>query len=384
MKHFFLFFSFLCSLVVTGQVNVTVKPADTIVCFRDSVAFTTLVTGSGTATIFYRWQKNYIDISGPGATDSIYTIAHVLSSSPGIFRCIISVEGLGVDTSNDVILRMHPKMNFDTFYRYNPLGCATIDTTSRPLCIGQFKTLISGGTPSKIYPPYIYSWGGGFSQDTIVFGLCPGNHTFTITDSIGCSIDSVYNVDVLKSPKVDFDFIPKDTIYMTNPNIQVVFPDSMKKYLTNWNWDFGDKIKIPNLNPVSHTYGDTTKPGLIYIRLSFTDLNGCDTIIIHELTVRLAELKITNLLTPNGDGANDTFKIQLKDGPTDDFRQAYLSNELIAYDRWGKKVYNRKDYKSEDWDGANLSDGTYFYILKCKGQYGDDVFKGSVTILREK
>ena len=367
-----------------GQVNVIVKPADTIVCYRDSISFITVVTGAGTATIFYRWQKNYIDISGPGATDSIYTIARVLSSSPGIFRCIISVEGLGVDTSNVAILRMHPKMNFDTFYRYNPLGCATIDTTSVPLCIGQFKTQISGGTPSKNYPPYIYEWGGGFSQDTIVFGLCPGPHTFTVTDSIGCSVDSAYYVDVLKSPKVDFDFLPKDTIYMTNPNIVVVFPDSMKKYLSNWTWDFGDKVKIPNLTPVSHTYGDTTKPGLIFVRLSYTDLNGCDTIIIHELTVKIAELKITNLLTPNGDGANDTFKIQLKDGATNDFRQAYLSNEFIVYDRWGKKVYDRKDYKSEDWDGANLSDGTYFYILKCKGQYGDDVLKGSVTILREK
>ena len=362
-----------------SQVTVTVKPVDTIVCFGDSVAFTTVVTNAGSSTIIYRWQKNFIDISG--ATDSIYAIAHVSGSSPGIYRCIISVSGLGVDTSNDVQLRMHPKMKFDTLYRYNPLGCPTIDTTSVPLCIGQFKTRISGGTSFKNYPPYIYEWGGGFSQDTIVFGLCPGKHTFKVTDSLGCSIDSVYLVDVLKSPKVDFVLLPKDTVYLTNPNIQVVFPDSLKTSLANWTWDFADSTRIPNLNPASHTYDRT---GKFPVKLNMTDLNGCDTTITHDLTVKVADLKITNLLTPNGDGANDAFKIQLKNAPKDDFTLAYLSNEFIVFDRWGKKVYDRKDFKSEDWAGDNLSDGTYFYILKCHGLYSDDVFKGSVTILREK
>jgi len=372
MKHFLLVLFFFCSIVAISQVSIVVRPADTIVCFRDSVAFTPVIKNTGTAKISYQWQKNSIDISG--ATDSIYAIRHVKSGSTGIYRCIISVAGMGIDTSNNAVLRMHPRMYIDTLYRYNQLGCAGV-------CKGQFKARVSGGTPSLIYPPYNYVWNGGHSQDTIVFGLCPGHSTFTATDSLGCSIDSVYFVDVLKSPKVTFEIKPDSVVYLTNPNIQVNFPDSMKKHITNWTWNFGDSIKVPNLNPVSHTY---SKAATFTVGLSFTDLNGCDTTVTNIVTVKVAELDIPNLFTPNGDGINDFFAIQLKDDRKRDYREAYLGDELLVFDRWGRKVLDTVNYKSEAWDGDRLSDGTYFFILKCTGQFGNEVTKGSVTILRGK
>jgi len=380
MKHSLLILFIFCSIVALSQVNVLVIPTDTIVCFRDSVAFTSIVTGAGTAKISYRWQKNDVDLTDPGANDSIYSIANVLADSQGIYRCIISVEGLGADTSNDAMLSMHPRMYIDNLYRYNPLGCAGE-------CKGQFKTTVSGGTPFKNDPHYIYEWHGGHSQDTIVFGLCPGNYIFTVTDSLSCSIDSAYFVDVLKSPKVTFEILPDTVIYLTNPTIKVVFPDSMRKYITNWTWDFGDSVKVENLNPASHIYMDTLKPGQIPIRLSFTDLNGCDTTISAELSLKKPELDIPNVFTPNDDGINERFEIELMDEygkSKGDFRIAYLANEFLVFDRWGKKVYDAINYKSEDWDGGRLSDGTYFFILKLTGQYRDEVIRGSVAILRGK
>ena len=377
MKQFLAFLFFFCSMITFAQVAVVVTPSDTTVCFRDSVAFTAIVTGSGTSKISYQWQKNYINLSGPGSQDSVYSISSVNGSSPGIFRCIASVEGVGADTSNDAMLRMHPRMYIDTLYRYNPLGCAGE-------CKGQFKVHVSGGTPFMSEPPYIYEWHGGHSQDTIVFGLCPGHYVFTATDSLGCAFDTAYFVDVLKSPKVTFEIQPDTVIYKTNPSIQVAFPDSMLKYISNWTWDFGDSVRVASLNPASHTYNDTVKPGLIPVRLTFTDLNGCDTTITNDVNLKVAELDVPNLFTPNGDQINDKFAIQLKDDRKRDFREAYLGNELLVFDRWGKKVFNQGDYKSEDWDGERLADGTYFYILRLTGQYGDEVIRGSVTILRGK
>jgi len=372
MKHLLIILSIFASITVLGQVSVTIKPADTTACYGDSIIFTTLVTGAGGAAIAYRWQWNFIDIAG--AADSVYKILRVKGSSAGIYRCIVTAGGM-TDTSNQALLKMHPKMNIDTLYRYNSLGCIKD-------CKGQFKVLVSGGTRSKIYPPYTYNWNGGFSQDTLVFGLCHGRSHLLVTDSVQCTIDTAYFVDVLKSPKIDFDILPKDTvIYLTNPNIQVVFPDSMKKHLTNWTWDFGDTTKVTNLNPAGHTYKRT---GLFIVSLNFTDLNGCDTTITHQLKVNVVELQIGNVLTPNGDKKNDSFQVQIMGLPLKDFRDAYLSNELIVFNRWGKKVFNKTNFKSEEWDCSNLSDGTYFYILQCKGQYGDDLFKGSVTILRDK
>jgi hypothetical protein len=83
---------------------------------------------------------------------------------------------------------------------------------------------------------------------------------------------------------------------------------------------------------------------------------------------------------------NESFIITLEDDPEKNFGDAYLSNELLILDRWGRKVYSKANYRSDkkggDWTGENLSDGVYYYLLKCHGYYSDEVFKGSVTILR--
>ena len=33
-----------------------------------------------------------------------------------------------------------------------------------------------------------------------------------------------------------------------------------------------------------------------------------------------------------------------------------------------------------DWDGDNLPDGTYFYVLECVGKYRNDRYQGAVMI----
>jgi gliding motility-associated-like protein len=370
MTRLFLLSFLLCSLAGMSQMSVLVKPADTLVCFRDSVAFEARVINAGPgADTVYRWQRNGVDI--PGASAATWYFTHVSAADTGRYRCIVSV-GIVTDTSNTARLRMRPRMKIDTLYRYNALDCPAF-------CKGQFKVKVSGGTTFANYPPYIYEWHGGHSQDTLVFGLCKGKNILSITDSTNCVLDTTYFVDVLHSPKVDFEILPGDTVYLTNPNITVQFQDSLKKKMTNWGWDFGDTVKVNNLNPATHTYART---GTFPVRLSFTDYNGCDTTITHDLIVKVVELKIPNVFTPNGDQINDQFAIVIKGNQTADWREAYISNELVVFDRWGKRVFDQTNYKSKDWDGANLPDGTYFYVLKCHGQFGDDVFKGSVTILR--
>ena len=366
MKQFLLSIFLLTGYHSFSQVTCTVSPADTTVCFRDSIAFTTTITGQGPFT--YQWFKNDVAISK--ATDSIFPVPVVNYPDTGVYFCIVS-NGTFTDTSNTARLRMHPKMIIDTLYRYNDLGC--------PLsCKGQFKVKVSGGAP-----PYNYEWGSGFSQDTIVFGLCQGTFKFSVTDTNHCSLDSTYYVDVLKLPKVDFTTDPKDTVYLTKPVVTVSFPDTSEYQLTNWEWVFSDTTKVPNINPAAYVYPDTTSPGMHTIKLNFTDHNGCDTTIIHNITVKIAKLKIPNVFTPDNNDINETFTIKLEDDPNIDFSEVYMSNELQILDRWGRKVYSKTNYKSGEWDGKNLSDGAYFYILQCTGFYGVDVFKGSVTILRQ-
>jgi hypothetical protein len=347
-------------LTAFPQVSCVISPSDTTVCYNDSMAFTTTVTGAGTATVLYKWLKNGTEI--PFENDSILTIPEVRYSDTATYVCVITV-GPDSDTSNSGILHVRSEIVFDTLYRFNSLGC-------RSDCKGQFKTLVSGGLP-----PYSYSWGGGFSQDTIVYGLCPGTYRLRITDSLGCTADSNYIVDYLKIDTVSFTLLPRDTIFLTNPNITVQFRNEASVNMVNWEWDFGDTTAtVANVNPAAHTF---TKTGIYHVHLSFTDQNGCDSTITRDVVVRIA-----NLVLPYAFSRGFTFNIEVEGEPkTFDYRNAYLSTELFVFDRWGRKVFSKKQYQSGEWDGGNHSDGVYFYILKCVGQFSDENFKGSVTIL---
>ena len=105
-----------------------------------------------------------------------------------------------------------------------------------------------------------------------------------------------------------------------------------------------------------------------------TNANGCtDTLL---LTVVPAELIIPNIFTPNGDGKNDVFEIK--------GLESYPGSQVLVYNRWGNQVYISDNYQN-NWDGSNLAEGTYYYLLNVKERNGQiTVYKGWVYIKRTK
>ena len=90
--------------------------------------------------------------------------------------------------------------------------------------------------------------------------------------------------------------------------------------------------------------------------------------------VEVIALQVPNVFTPNGDGINDRFEIR---GLT-----AYPDNRLVIFNRWGNEVFNARPYHN-DWDGANLSEGTYYYVLEVRFPNGRwRTFKGFITLIR--
>ncbi|MFC6997167.1 DUF7948 domain-containing protein [Rufibacter roseus] len=116
---------------------------------------------------------------------------------------------------------------------------------------------------------------------------------------------------------------------------------------TGYVWDFGDGETSEEQTP-RHLY---TKPGTYKVLLTAMYGNGCE--IQQEVAqVVVTESFVPNIITPNGDGKNDTFVQNFSCLPT----------ELVVYNRWGKELYREKEY-NQNWDGGVLSEGTYFYIL---------------------
>lgn len=105
------------------------------------------------------------------------------------------------------------------------------------------------------------------------------------------------------------------------------------------------------------------------------DQNGCKNSAVLKVNVNKDyTLEFVNLLTPNGDGANDIWNIGAS---------FYPDNEVIIYDRWGVEVYRQKAY-ADNWDGMYkgnpVPEGTYYYLIKFENS--DKVYSGYLTILR--
>lgn len=85
-------------------------------------------------------------------------------------------------------------------------------------------------------------------------------------------------------------------------------------------------------------------------------------------------VKPVNIFTPNGDGINDFLKF--------DLLEVFIGSKLTVFNRWGKELYQSSNYQN-NWDGGDLKDGTYFYILDIDDPSGtQDIFKGTFTIVR--
>ena len=85
-----------------------------------------------------------------------------------------------------------------------------------------------------------------------------------------------------------------------------------------------------------------------------------------------SDVIIPNLITPNGDGMNDLFIVtNLMD---------WEQRSLIILNRWGNIVYQSDNYLN-DWNGGNLADGVYFYVLEVRDKDLYDISYGTVTIM---
>ena len=89
----------------------------------------------------------------------------------------------------------------------------------------------------------------------------------------------------------------------------------------------------------------------------------------------IQRFRIPNVITPNGDGRNDTFEIQ--------GLGKYTSNRIVIFNRYGDHVLERDNY-GNDWDAPGQVAGTYFYVLIVTDAQGSTTeFKGWIQVIKE-
>jgi len=263
-----------------------------------------------------------------------------------------------------------------------------LTATCTGTCSANYMAEASGGTA-----PYIYKWNGKVSQwDNIQKYLCSGNKNhISIIDSVGCELDSAYIINGL--PGASVKLIIKDnvgdtttSIYIENPTLTFAFDEIYPTHIVEAPvWYFGDGDTAVSFNP-THVYeqANTNTDEFYNLSLTIVNENGCDSTIVVNIPIKDVELKIPNVITPNGDGQNEKFLImnENKTGSGEDIKvtDEFQSMQLVIFDRWGRKVYESNNYKS-DWIAKGVPDGSYYYILKTIGFYNTEIHKGSITVL---
>ena len=108
----------------------------------------------------------------------------------------------------------------------------------------------------------------------------------------------------------------------------------------------------------------------------------CQDRVTHEVEIVNDWLQFPNLVTPDGDGVNDTWRVVnlLECG-------MYTMNELWVYDHWGVLVYHMRDISREEhfWnpDETRSPDGTYYFRFSAKSPYGLVRRNGVIEVMRK-
>lgn len=265
-------------------------------------------------------------------------------------------------------------------------------------------------TSAAFNPPFTYQWEVSPlhiapSDPSWAIGLeAYRNYYIKVIDGRGCSQRDSVILKAYPNPVIEITTDPGDTVYLQNPHVTYSFENLSADTLplSNFYWVLNSTYNLTSTEPEPRfTYVET---GDFNTELKVYNPQGCDTSYYKNIKVEPVKLKIPNVFTPNGDGYNDYFIISLDGGggmPSggdnnrgirDDvleyenyepLSRYYEASELTIFNRWGRIVYHSKDYQN-DWDGDNLSDGTYFYVLKCHGLKQDATYQGTVMIIKSQ
>jgi len=290
--------------------------------------------------------------TGPGP----YTVQW---SSTGIKTISLSVTEHGCNsTTVDYIVEVFPAplISFipSAIDGCEPLTISFTDNTT-PLSTSWLWDFGDGNTSSDQNPVHTYTIAG-------IFDI-----TVTATTSHGCTgtYTATDLIHAYEQPVANFSISPE---IATIQEPVVTFTDLSQK-ATLYSWDFGDNSTSTASDPV-HTY---TEIGTYVVTQIVYNNHGCADTIVKEVMVIDDVLTFPNVITPNNDGVNDNFVITNLEN--------YISNTMVIYNRWGKKVYEMDNYQS-DWNAEGLTDGVYYYILTFHGYLRDGQEEGSLTVIR--
>lgn len=300
----------------------------------------------------------------PPGLDSLLFVA--VDFSGNSMECVVVIEVLDLPA---LVLTSAPDLgclNDTVIITATPIAGATYTWTGPQ---GQFPT-----TNQVLIPSFATANEGTYTASASINGCeVPAG---TITLDLATAPDAVDDTDFVIQPGTTdtFNILLNDTL---------IPPSDFS--IT----DVSDLTGLVNLGNGLFSYtspeeGDEVS--FLYEVCSNSCPNLCDMALV---TIKIRNDEdcsfIPNIITPNGDEANDWLEI-----PCLNFG-LFRDNSLVIYNQWGDKVYEITGYDNDDpdrrWEGTldgqpgkDLPDGVYFYVFRPGPN--EPVIKGFVEIFR--
>jgi gliding motility-associated-like protein len=191
-----------------------------------------------------------------------------------------------------------------------------------------------------------------------------GIYTLTVANNNGCTNTATLSIIVNETP-----------VAVAGPDQELKFTFETQMNAELSASETGGWSLISGSGHISDIHSPTTRVTELTTgenKFLWKVISGnCEDTATVKITVH--DLFVPSVITPNGDGKNDYFKITDFSGKAD----------LIIFNRWGNEEYTNSNYLN-DWNGRNnkgveLPEDTYFYILKFEN---GKIVKGSVLIKR--
>lgn len=224
-------------------------------------------------------------------------------------------------------------------------GLPTYTMNSGPVCDGDSVTLTIGEEPETGVEGYVWSGPNGFSSK---------------------AKNPVVRLNSRKVGEYSLRIKKDGLMYPTKPTTVEMIPRAQTTIV--------EKIRLGS----SIVFGgkELDKRGVYTDTLQSS--YGCDSIVEMVLQVEMPDIIPSTIVSPNGDGVNDTWVI----GNIDLYPDATVS----IYDRYGRSLLVVDKYMDE-WDGVdrygrNLPSDDYWYEVDIPSI--DRVYTGHFTLIRSK
>ncbi|MBN2668792.1 MAG: gliding motility-associated C-terminal domain-containing protein [Bacteroidales bacterium] len=303
----------------------------------------------GVSPFQYQW-------TGPGAFTAISEDINNIANGDYVLRVI---DSLNCMQASNIVSVSQPG---------EPDVYIALDNS--PQCFGyKVGHIIASGIGGT--QPYDYKWTNGTwtENGSELDSLTAGTYHLLLKDVNNCLIADT--TVILESYE---QIVVSDSIYYVGTHAGIALEVSGGTPAYNYNWT--DEM-LNNIS--SESVAEQLISGFYFVTV--TDFYGCEFTNFYEIDI---ELFIPNLITPNADGYNDTWKIA-------DI-ESYESISIQIFNRWGNVVYSfdgsGAEYSDEanqfdgTYDGKELPIGSYIYILDLKD--GEGAHTGTLSIMRAR